>query len=228
MNFLSHYYFERNNPDHYMVMGVVLPDLVKNAHKDWNLNPQKHPELYEQQPAWQSILRGWNKHLQVDNYFHSSDFFKVETARLKQLILPAVTAGPVKPFFLAHIGLELMLDHLLLHSKIIDIDTFYQQLNQSQTRELTSFLNRSGLPDESIFKSFLKQFIESRYLFTYNELKNVSYALNRICMRLWDKPFTDQQLEMLTLKLDDYCKELEPRFMEIFHELDANPAISAI
>jgi len=228
MNFLSHYYFERNNPNHYMVMGVVLPDLVKNAHKDWNLNPQKHPERYEGQPSWQSILRGWNKHLQVDNHFHSSEFFKVETARLKQLILPAVAVGPVKPFFLAHIGLELMLDHLLLHSKVINIETFYQQLKQSHSEDLLSFLNLSGLPDENIFDAFLQDFIESHYLFTYSELKNVSYALNRICMRLWDKPFTDQQLEMLTLKLDDYCRELEPKFMQIFDELDANPAISSI
>jgi acyl carrier protein phosphodiesterase len=228
MNFLSHYYFERNNPNHYMVMGVVLPDLVKNAHKDWNLNPQKHPELYENQPSWNSVLRGWNKHLQIDNHFHSSEFFKTETAKLKQLILPAVTAGPVKPFFLAHIGLELMLDHLLLHAKIINIDTFYQQLAASHTNELANFLNLAGLPDEHVFKTFLQDFIDSRYLFTYSELKNISYALNRICMRLWDKPFTTQQLDMLTLKLDDYCRELEPRFMEIFHELDVNPAISAI
>lgn len=228
MNFLAHYYFERHNPDHYMVMGVVLPDLVKNARKDWNLNPQKHPELFVDNSSWQSILKGWKKHLEVDNAFHSSAFFKTETARLKQLILPAVTAGPVKPFFLAHIGLELMLDHLLLHADIIQIDTFYKQLSLSNTPDLADFLKLSALPDAQIFKSFLNEFIESRYLFTYNKLPNISYALNRICMRLWDQPFTEKQLELLTFKLNEYCKELEPRFMDIFKELELNPAIGAI
>lgn len=228
MNFLSHYYFERNNPDHFMVMGVILPDLVKNADKDWNLHPQKYPEKYLHEEAWQSVLSGWRKHLEVDNYFHTSTFFKTETAQLKKLILPTVAVGPVKPFFLAHIALELMLDHLLLHANVVNINTFYQQLNRANANELSSFLTLSGLPDEEIFSSFLTNFLKSRYLFSYKKLENISYALNRICMRIWNKPFTDAQLTLLTLKLDEYCQDLEPKFMEIFEELEANPAISAI
>jgi hypothetical protein len=228
MNFLSHYYFERNNPDHFMVMGVVLPDLVKNAHKDWNLHPQKHPEIYKGNAAHASILRGWQKHILVDNNFHSSEFFKTETAHLKKLILPAVTAGPVKPFFLAHIGLELLLDHLLLHADIINIDTFYLQLQKSHNLELLSFLDFSNLPDPGAFNKFLDEFIKSRYLFSYQKVENISYALNRICMRLWNNPFSPAQLDLLTLKLDEYCSELEVRFMNIFDELEANPSIRAI
>jgi len=33
---------------------------------------------------------------------------------------------------------------------------------------------------------------------------------------------------MLTQKLDEYCPELESRFMTIFNELEENPAIRAI
>ena len=46
MNFLSHFYFEQQNPDSNMVMGTVLPDLVKNASKDWNFYPQKNEALF--------------------------------------------------------------------------------------------------------------------------------------------------------------------------------------
>lgn len=211
-----------------MVMGVILPDLVKNAHKDWNLHPQKHPQDYSHDAAFHSVLKGWRKHLEVDNYFHTSEFFKRETAHLKTLILPTVTAGPVKPFFLAHIALELMLDHLLLHAEVVNIETFYKLLNEANTPKLSSFLALAGLPDEQIFSSFFNDFLDSRYLFSYQKLGNISYALNRICMRIWSNPFTNAQLDLLTLKLDEYCKELEPRFMVIFDELEANPAIRAI
>jgi acyl carrier protein phosphodiesterase len=228
MNFLSHYYFERNNPDHFMVMGVVLPDLVKNAHKDWNLHPQKDPKLYEGNTAYASILRGWQKHILVDNNFHSSEFFKMETAQLKKLILPAVTFGPVKPFFLAHIGLELLLDHLLLHANLLNIDTFYQQLQQSHNQELSNFLALSNLPDSEQFNKFLDEFIKSQYLFSYQKIENISYSLNRICMRLWNNPFSPAQLDLLTLKLDEYCGDLKLRFINIFDELEANPSIRAI
>lgn len=228
MNFLSHYYFERNNPNHYVVMGVVLPDLIKNADKFWNIHPQKTPALYQTQESLRSILRGWQKHLEVDNYFHTSEFFKTETANLKKLILPCVTAGPVKPFFLAHIGLELMLDHLLLHSGMINIETFYQQLHQANNNSLSDFLSKADIPDQHIFNTFLDDFLQSRYLFSYQKLHNISYALNRICMRVWNNPFTDAQLDLLTHKLDEYCPELESRFMTIFKELEENPAIRAI
>lgn len=228
MNFLSHFYFERNNPDPFMVMGVILPDLVKNADKFWNIHPQKTPELFSGKPDFQSILRGWQKHLEVDNYFHTSEFFKTETANLKKLILPCVTVGPVKPFFLAHVGLELMLDHLLLHSGMINIETFYKQLHRANSTGLQNFLTLAELPDQGIFDAFLHDFLDSRYLFSYQKLPSISYALNRICMRVWNNPFTDAQLELLTRKLDEYCPELESRFMTIFNELEENPAISAI
>jgi hypothetical protein len=228
MNFLSHYYFERNNTDHFVVMGVVLPDLIKNADKFWNIHPQKTPALYQSEGSLNAILRGWQKHLEVDNYFHTSEFFKTETANLKKLILPCVTAGPVKPFFLAHIGLELMLDHLLLHSGLINIEIFYQQLHQANNDSLRDFLFNADIPDQHIFDTFLDDFLQSRYLFSYQKLHNISYALNRICMRVWNNPFTDAQLDLLTHKLDEYCPELESRFMTIFNELEENPAIRAI
>ncbi|HEY0176723.1 MAG TPA: hypothetical protein VGC08_10115 [Pedobacter sp.] len=66
MNFLSHFYFERQNPDDYIVMGVLLPDLIKNADKDWNLNPQKNEYLYRDVPEYVAILEGWKRHLEVD------------------------------------------------------------------------------------------------------------------------------------------------------------------
>ena len=45
MNFLSHFYFDRLNTDANVVMGVVLPDLIKNASKEANLYPQKNDGL---------------------------------------------------------------------------------------------------------------------------------------------------------------------------------------
>jgi hypothetical protein len=41
MNFLSHFYFDRHSEDPHLVLGAVLPDLVKNARKDWNLHPER-------------------------------------------------------------------------------------------------------------------------------------------------------------------------------------------
>src|SRR6202012_464096 len=99
MNFLSHYYFDRNVTNCYHILGTVLPDLLKNADKTLVLHPEKmsHPDA-----SVNAIKKGWNKHLEVDRYFHSSDFFLHHSHQLKKQLLPAVVGSPVKPFFLGH------------------------------------------------------------------------------------------------------------------------------
>lgn len=221
MNFLSHFYFERQNSNDYMVMGVVLPDLIKNADKDWNLNPQKDEYLFSDVPDYAALLSGWKRHLEVDRLFHSSIFFKEQTAILKQLILPALQTGPVKPFFLAHIGLELILDHLLLTQNKVNTTLFYQQLAGAHTESLTGFLKYAGLTDQPRFAHFLDNFISNEYLFSYEKIENITYALNRICMRLWLNPFTEKQLKILTLKLEEFKQQLDQQgFMTIFDQIE--------
>jgi acyl carrier protein phosphodiesterase len=221
MNFLSHYYFEKNNKDAYMVIGVVLPDFVKNAHKDWNLHPQKDETNFNGNPNHASILNGWIKHLEVDRLFHNSSFFTEQTAILKQIILPATKSGPVKPFFLAHIALELVLDHLLTTDGKINIPNFYSQLTESNTPALRTFLEKAVLPDIAIFDKFLNGFISSRYLLSYQKIENITYALNRICMRLWNNPFSEEQMELLTKNLQLYIESIRNNYMSIFDEIQA-------
>lgn len=220
MNFLSHFYFEWQNKNDYTVMGVVLPDLIKNADKNWNLNPQKDEYLYRDVAAYAAILEGWKRHLEVDRLFHSSIFFKEQTAVLKKLILPAVETGPVKAFFLAHIGLELMLDHLLLTRSIVDAEHFYTQLEKANTAELKGFLKFAGLKDQPRFDRFLGEFINSRYLFSYEKMENITYSLNRICMRLWPNPFTKEQLDLLTIQLEKFKEQLKDNFLPVFKEIE--------
>jgi len=219
MNFLSHFYFEQLNPNDYIVMGVLLPDLVKNADKNWNLNPQKDEYLFNDVPEYRALLTGWKRHLEVDRLFHSSTFFKVQTAILKQLILPAVETGPVKAFFLAHIGLELILDHLLLTRHEVDTAHLYEQLNAANSTHLKGFLKLADLPDQARFDKFLYDFISSRYLFSYEKIENITYSLNRICMRLWAKPFTEEQLGLLTLGLEQFRDQLQNQFLPVFREI---------
>jgi len=225
MNFLSHYYFERKELDSHLVIGIVLPDFIKNAHKDWNLNPQKEAHLFLNDPAETSILKGWNRHLEVDRLFHSSDFFTQQTAVLKQYILPALHSGPVKPFFLAHIGLELVLDHLLTVHGLVNINQFYEQLHQANSSALQSFLNKAGIADLDLFLQFLNSFISSKYLLSYQKIENITYALNRICMRLWNDPFTDAQLQQLTTGLITYKATIEKDYLDIFREIQSSLAL---
>lgn len=220
MNFLSHFYFERHTRNDYVVMGVLLPDLVKNVDKTWNINPQRDTLLYTGVEAYAGLLTGWKRHLEVDRLFHSSAFFREQTAILKQLILPAVETGPVKAFFLAHIALELLLDHLLLTRGDINAHELYRQLANADTAHLDEFLRIAGLPDGPRFRKFIEEFISSEYLLSYDDIDHISYSLNRICLRLWDHPFTSAQLDILSVQLQAYKDQLKDNYMDIFRQIE--------
>lgn len=219
MNFLSHYFFDKHQQDSYQVLGAVLPDLVKNADKNWNIYPQKHESVYQDNPIYSSIIRGWKRHLQVDAIFHSSDFFYTHTAALKMLIKPILENTPVRPSFLAHIALELLLDHLILTQKLISADDFYNHLKVVDLDKLTDFLAAENIHESQKFLRFYNGFIDNRYLFSYQELDNVSYALHRICLRIWDNPFSEETKAELTNKLQLYKADLQVDFMRIFEEI---------
>lgn len=203
-----------------MVVGTVLPDLLKNANKSWVLHPAKRQQLFSDDPILLSILSGWNRHLMVDKKFHSSVFFLEHTKAIRTLIIPILEGSPVRPSFLAHIALELMLDSLLITESRIRAEEFYQHLEATDRGSLRLFLNLNGISDPDPFFQFFDKFISSAYLKTYREPHNIIYALNRICMRLWQDPLNEVQKLLLTEVLIDYQEGLKTKFIDIFNEIE--------
>ena len=220
MNFLSHFYFDRQTSDANIVLGTVLPDLLKNANKSWNPHPQKHSELFENETGLNSLLTGWKRHLEVDLIFHSSAFFNDKMQQLKQLLLPILKESVVRPSFLAHIGVELLLDHLLIEHQKININAFYDRLEEANAKDLNNFLTKAEIDDTEHFFKFFGSFKSSRYLLSYQKIENISYALQRICMRIWEHPFSEKTTTELTSVLEFYKKQLEVDFMVIFEETE--------
>jgi hypothetical protein len=217
MNFLSHFYFERNITDCYQVLGTVMPDLLKNADKNVIIHPEK---LTHQDIAVNSIIRGWKKHLEVDRYFHSSKFFLTHSHLLKKLLLPAIEGSPVKPFFLGHIALELILDNLLLTTGKVTANEFYDHLDGCEGAAVNEFLTFAGVKNTAIFFKFYNDFKKSKYLYSYADTKEIAYALKRICMRVWENPFTSENEAQMNGVLTVYRASLQDDFMDIFDEIE--------
>ncbi len=220
MNFLSHFYFEQTLDNSYQSCGMLLPDLVKNAHKSFNIYPQKRVEHFPNTVNMQAFLRGWKRHLEVDLVFHHSDFFYHHTAELKKSVLPLLDLSPIRPSFFAHIGLELLLDHLLIVDEKIEIDTLYGHLDDIDEQELHHFLTLSGLNNPPLFFNYFEQFKKNRYLFAYEKIENLSHALRRICLRLWPEDFPESKLPDLTAILKDYSAVLRADYQHIYAEIE--------
>lgn len=213
MNFLSHYYYERDNTNCYFVLGTVLPDLLKNADKNVILHPERleHPD-----PRVSALIAGWKKHLEVDRHFHSAEFFLEHSHALKLELGPVIKGTQVKPFFLGHIAIELLLDSLLITTGEVAPDEFYDHLNACQDDIITEFLRFSGMDDPEVFLSFFAHFKRDRYLHTYAETHHIAYALKRICMRVWPTPFTPAQEAAIDAVLITYRQKIVNNYMDVF------------
>jgi hypothetical protein len=218
MNFLSHYYFDRDATDCYFTLGTVLPDLLKNADKTIILHPEK---LVHSNPSVNSIIQGWNKHLLVDKYFHSSEFFLTHSHQLKKELSPAIIGSPVKPFFLGHIAIELILDNLLITNDEINVTNFYNHLDNCRKNIISEFLEFAGMKNPDVFFEFYDEFKSSRYLNTYINIDQITYALKRICMRVWNNPFTQQHEQDMTVILTTYRLSLLDNYKSIYQEISS-------
>ncbi len=217
MNFLSHYYFDRNVTNCYHILGTVMPDLLKNADKTILIRPEK---ITYEDADMKCMAEGWNKHLEVDRHFHSSGFFITHSHQLKKVLGPVVEGSQAKPFFLGHIALELLLDNLLLTTGNVNVNGFYDHLHGCDIEVVKAFLNMAGLKDTDRFFRFFGGFKKDGYLHTYAETHHIAYALKRICMRVWKEPFTPEQEANMNLVLTAYRENNLNDFMAIFDEIE--------
>ncbi len=220
MNFLSHFYFDRTGSSSEKVIGSVLPDLVKNAKKEWNIHPHRIREKLIEDIYLIDLLEGWNKHLLVDKYFHSSDFFIYHTQKLRLQIAPFLEKSLIRPSFVAHVALELVLDSLLITEEIVKPDDFYNHLSGGKRESLNDFLSLNNISETSHFFSFYDDFIKVAYLKEYVEASSIMYSINRICLRVWSNPFTEMQKRALSEIFMKYKDELKKEFVTIFDHIE--------
>lgn len=216
VNFLSHYYFDRYAVFPEQVLGGLLPDLLKNADKEYSFQLKKFEDLLPQDPKTKAISEGWNRHVEVDKLFHSSDYFYEHTHKLRKHIEHIVEDLPIRASFLAHIALELVLDYLLIKKEILSVERLYENLEHADRKTLSIYLQHIEGVDLEKFYKFYDSFLESKYIFQYAEIENIPHALFNICKRVWDFSFTQQHANDLAEKLKEYQEQELLDFKEIY------------
>lgn len=216
LNFLSHYYFVQVNNNPSYTLGAILPDLFRNHHYNWKFRPEKENLLFNDNPDLQFLFEGWKHHVQVDAIFHNSAPFIIHTSQLREELVKVFTQLPKRPFFLAHVAYELILDCLLIRNNIVNIDLFYKNLSSCDSQILDVFMNRIDITETKGFHRFLNNFIESRYLETYDEPRSLVHALDRIGRRVWLEQFSKRETENALTIIETATENLNSNFLDVF------------
>ncbi|MFD2742761.1 MULTISPECIES: ACP phosphodiesterase [Sphingobacterium] len=226
MNFLSHFYFERYASESARVVGCLLPDLLKNADKDYVFHPNRFEEQLFAHPQLIAIYQGWYRHVEVDKIFHSSPFFLEHNHQLRKKLDPILSHLPIRASFMGHISLELLLDHLLIQHEMANVSRLYEHLTQVNRSMLKKFLEIIGLTNTDKFFHFYDQFISWKYIHEYADLRSLSEPLFNISKRVWSFQESALDRQALSDALEEYAADSLTDFRDIFRFVNDKLTIS--
>lgn len=222
MNFLSHYYLDKELDDSWFFVGVSTPDLVSVFDREVRLKPRLMPLVMENEAsaARLSFYNGVLRHFEVDRMFHSSDFFQRETREIMDRLKAVFQAGEVeRSFFVAHILFELLLDKCLIHHDSTLLPSFYRHIGSpgigSIVRE-TQWISKHPLPH---YHDFLDRFLFRKYLYQYQELSHVLQVLRSILKGVGIDRLSYLGSKSFSKLLLDYEEALNSRCLAGFAEL---------
>ncbi|MDX1908383.1 MAG: hypothetical protein SF053_15205 [Bacteroidia bacterium] len=185
MNFISHFFLDRQVPESLFFVGVSTPDLVSLFDRNIRVRDKRLQELAaapfsaDQRSFYDGVMR----HVIVDKLFHTSAFFQRETREISRLMEAALPPGSVqRSFFTAHILFELALDKILIDDDPSLVPEYYDHLSArpvSYMVHMTEWVTGTPL---TRYGGFLARFIARQYLSRYVEWPNVLFILKRILL----------------------------------------------
>jgi hypothetical protein len=219
MNFLSHFYFDKQVKDPLVVLGIVLPDLYKPATGGMKLHPERYLEEIKKDPQQISLLKGWRKHHIVDDFFHGSEFFTKHTKDIRIHLEDVVFDKKVKRFAIAHVMLELIIDGLLIKNNQVSVDDFYARLLAADKVALEKFFQLNGIKDTKKFFGFFEHFLKVQYAYDYQYNESIVFALSRIFGHFWNMDFAPYKKE-LSKTVNHFSEKLENSYLTIYNEIE--------
>ncbi|MDF1663561.1 MAG: hypothetical protein P1V97_17450 [Planctomycetota bacterium] len=224
MNYLTHYFFNRGVSDHDFHIGVAVPDMLSSFNRKARPNFDRARQFVEEDDVGEekSFLKGVINHEYGDQIFHSSDYFKHFTGEIKRCYRARTFPGMrVRSWFLAHITLEIALDHALIQTDPDLVDDFYDAFDRCGHNKISentvSILHKESLGQG--FGAYIQRFKSTRFLEHYRNLEGITEAVNRVCLRARQDPFEGKNRMALTELLE---QSLEGLFIpETLEELGA-------
>ncbi len=212
MNYLSHYYFDRDEYNKYFNIGLILPDLARSHIAKLRINPYKNITFTTKEIA--SMNDGCNKHFASDRKFHNWMTFVDLTNKATDMIRESGDKDINRDYFITHIMVEILLDKILLDQNSTLADDFYAMIDSVEMDWILKFMRYAGLQDDELWKGQHKRFMKAAFLKSYTSVENVVAAVEGVCANLGMIELNDDQRNLLI----EICEEIEP---ELARSIDA-------
>ena len=195
MNYLSHYYFDRDEDNKYFNIGLILPDLARSHIAKLRINPYKNITFTTKEIA--SMNDGCNKHFASDRKFHNWMTFVELTNKATDMIRESGDKDINRDYFTTHIMVEILLDKILLDQNPTLADDFYAMIDSVEMDWILKFMRYAGLQDDELWKGQHKRFMKAAFLKSYTSVENVVAAVEGVCANFGMIELNDDQRNLL-------------------------------
>ncbi len=183
MNYLSHYHYNHavcGRPAlPYFVMGVALPDLWSRFSRRKRIRWKSVSAATPRDPVGAPLRAGLLNHIEADRWFHALPAF-VRMQRSTRARVEMDSAGGGISDLLAHLAVELALDHALLRRIPALADEFYDRLAECDSDEVARSAGELGDVDTRGLDAVIDGFVSRRYLREYRRPDGLIEAMQLI------------------------------------------------
>ncbi len=184
MNYLAHSLACIDDP--YQVAGAAVPDWLGLTNPRLRCRSrQAEPFLDGDDAATAAVARGVMRHHADDGWFHETTAFcelSLECARRVRHATGDVDG--MRPSFLGHILVELLIDASLIAEDRAGVDAYYAALGAIDAPRVAQAISEMTGADASPLASIIERFTAMRFLYDYVEDELLTYRLNQVMRRV--------------------------------------------
>ncbi|QDU90700.1 hypothetical protein Pla175_41100 [Pirellulimonas nuda] len=199
------------DPDPYLVAGVAVPDWLGVAARRTKCR-SKHaaPFLGDMDPRVASLARGIMQHHWDDAWFHECPAFAVLSLEFARRIREAFAdSSGVRPWFLGHVLVELLLDAELDRRTPGLLDGYYRVVERVDPELVAaSVASMAGRPVGRLAE-FIPRFVEVRFLADYADDDRLAFRLGQVCERVGLPPLPPQLATLLPAMRNDVAQRTD-------------------
>jgi hypothetical protein len=197
MNYFAH--GRRFLDDPYFLAGTAIPDWLNVADRRVRLR-SKHAAILvdDPDPRIGAVARGALQHHYDDDWFHRTRAFAELSWSFTAAIRDALAPDDgLRPSFLGHILVELLLDATLIAEAPAELERYYAALAAVDANVVQEAVNRAAPRQTERLAPLIPAFLASRFLFDYLDDERLHYRLNGVMARVQLRPLPPSFLGLL-------------------------------
>jgi hypothetical protein len=184
MNYLAHGY--RFTDDPYLLAGTAVPDWLSVVDRRVRARSKGALPLVDNaDPRTAAIARGIVQHHRDDDWFHRTPAFAELSWQFTVQIRDVLGRDDgLRPSFLGHILVELLLDAAIAEAHPQVLDTYYAALAEVDEQAVQQVVERVAGRPAGQLAEFINLFRQHRFLYDYADDEKLHYRLNQVMRRV--------------------------------------------